>query len=204
MEQYGKLDFKQRRIGITGGIACGKSAIGNYLSMQKNLIVLDADNFSKYFLKPNNDTYTKIINHFGNKITTDSCPKKEIDTKALREIIFNSKKERVWIESLLHPLIKRKIKVECEKLEHKKILFLLIPLLFEAKFDDLCTEIWLIKCSRDTQKKRLMKRDNLSEKEADRIINMQENSIKKEKMSQVILNTDVPKVEWEKSIDALI
>ena len=96
------------------------------------------------------------------------------------------------------------MKYECEKLKHKRILILLIPLLFEAQFNDLCSEIWLIKCSRDNQKKRLMKRDNLDEKEADKIINIQNNLIEKEKISDVILNTDGPQFKWKRLINNLI
>tara|TARA_Y100001978_G_scaffold191856_1_gene196381 strand:+ start:1632 stop:2246 length:615 start_codon:yes stop_codon:yes gene_type:complete len=197
-------NLKQRKIGITGGIACGKSTIANYISKRKEINILDADRFTKLFLEPESNSYKEIISHFGSNIILHSSPKKEIDTAALKKIIFSQDKERIWVENLLHPLIKEKMKYECEKLKHKRILILLIPLLFEAQFNDLCSEIWLIKCSRDNQKKRLMKRDNLDEKEADKIINIQNNLIEKEKISDVILNTDGPQFKWKRLINNLI
>lgn len=204
MNQFKNKDLKQRRIGITGGIACGKSTIANYISKNNEIIILDADRFTNLFLEPESNSYKKIISHFGNSIILNSSSKKEINRAALKKIIFNHNKERIWIENLLHPLIKEKMKYECEKLKHKRIILLLIPLLFEAKFNDLCSEIWLIKCSKDTQKKRLMQRDNLDEKEAEKIINIQTNLIEKEKISDVILNTDGPQFKWQRLINNLI
>jgi len=62
---------------------------------------------------------------------------------------------------------------ECSKYKHNQTIVLVIPLLFEAKFEDICTEIWLVKCPKELQKKRLIARDKISEKEAYDSINLQ-------------------------------
>ena len=85
-----------------------------------------------------------------------------------------------------------------------KSLILEIPLLFEANFTDLCTEIWLIKCSQKIQLKRLMTRDKISKKEALRIIDSQSNNIDKEKLSDKVIFNDGDSEMWKTKINQLI
>ena len=156
MDSNQNLPKTQRRIGLTGGIATGKSTIAKYIKDFKNIEILDADIFSKELLVRGTKSYEKIIEHFSDEITEKYKSSKEINTKKLKTIIFNNQSERLWLEELLHPLIREKMINKCYELKNKKILLLVIPLLFEAKFNDLCTEIWLVKCSKKRQIKRLM------------------------------------------------
>ena len=81
---------------------------------------------------------------------------------------------------------------------------MVIPLLFEAKFEDICTEIWLVKCPRETQKKRLMRRDKISEKEAYDSINLQLSFEEKRKYSDIILDNSDDQDKWIKTIRELL
>tara|TARA_Y100001933_G_scaffold147088_1_gene145795 strand:- start:99 stop:716 length:618 start_codon:yes stop_codon:yes gene_type:complete len=184
------LSITQKRIGLTGNIASGKSTIAQYIADNKNLKVLNADNYSKEILNNRTDAYEKIINYFGNEILDHSSSSEKINLKFLKKIIFNNEKKRKWIENILHPLIKRKMVEDCIKYKNDKILILEIPLLFEAKFESICTEIWLIKCSRENQIKRLIDRDKISLDEAKKIMNIQSNNIKKEEKSQKIFENN--------------
>ena len=94
------------------------------------------------------------------------------------------------------PLIKEKMIEECIQYKDNQIILLVIPLLFEAKFEDICTEIWLVKCPEEVQKKRLIKRDKISEKEALNIINLQLNFEEKKKFSNVILDNSDNQNQW--------
>jgi len=163
-----------RRIGLTGGIASGKTTITTYIRNHKNIPILDADNLSRELIKPNTYAYMKILDYFGNKIIDNkNNPEKAISRKLLRNIIFKHSESKEWIEKLLHPLIKEKMIEECSRYKNTQTLVLVIPLLFEAKFEDICTEIWLVKCPIETQKNRLVIRDHISEKEAYELINFQ-------------------------------
>ena len=93
---------------------------------------------------------------------------------------------------------------KCNQFDKNKILLLVIPLLFEAKFTDLCTEIWLVKCPRELQKKRLMKRDKISNNEAEKIINLQLNFEDKSKFSDVILDNSDNQKLWINKIQELV
>ena len=93
---------------------------------------------------------------------------------------------------------------KCNQFEKHKILLLVIPLLFEAKFTDLCTEIWLVKCPREIQKKRLMLRNKISDNEAEKIINLQLNFEDKSKFSDVILDNSDNQKLWINKIQELV
>ena len=110
----------QRRIGLTGGIASGKSTITHYIRKNKKIPILDADNFSRELIKPNTIVYEKILDYFGNQIIDQSTSEKAINRKLLKKIIFEDKKNREWIEKLLHPLIKEKMNQECNKYKNNQ------------------------------------------------------------------------------------
>ena len=160
MDILQKSKNNQRRIGLTGGIASGKTTITNYIRKHKNIPILDADNLSRELIKPNTYGYKKICDYFGNKIIdNNNNSKREINRKLLRNIIFKNSESKKWIEKLLHPLIKEKMIEECSQYANNQTILMVIPLLFEANFEDICTEIWLVKCPSELQKKRLIIRD---------------------------------------------
>jgi len=205
MDILQKSKNNQRRIGLTGGIASGKTTITNYIRKHKNIPILDADNFSRELIKPNTYEYKKILDYFGNKILdTKNNSEKAIDRKLLRKIMFKHSKSKEWIEKLLHPLIKEKMIEECRQYKNNQTILLVIPLLFEAKFEDICTEIWLVKCPKELQKKRLIARDKISEKEAYEIINLQLSFEEKRKFSNIILDNSDDQNKWIKTIRDLL
>ena len=199
-----KLINNQRRIGLTGGIASGKSTITNYIRENTGIPIIDADNLSRELIKPNTSTYIKILDYFGNEIIDKNSSEKTINRTLLKNIIFKEKKHREWIQNLLHPLIKEKIILKCNQHKDNKSILLVIPLLFEAKFEDVCTEIWLVKCPVELQIKRLVKRDKIREKEAINIINLQLDFDEKAKYSDVILDNSDDKNRWMNRIKGLI
>ena len=205
MDIHQKLKNNQRRIGLTGGIASGKSTITNYIKKHKNIPILDADDISRELIKPNTYGYKKILEYFGNQlIDSNKNFEKAINRKLLRKIIFNNSESKSWIEKLLHPLIKERMIEECSQYKNNQTILLIIPLLFEANFEDICTEIWLVRCPSEMQKKRLITRDKISEKEANKIINWQLNFEEKRKLSDVILDNSDNKNKWINAINELL
>jgi dephospho-CoA kinase len=199
-----KLKNKQRRIGLTGGIASGKSTIANYIKKYRDIPILDADQYSKELINPKGNCYKKVVSYFGPQIIDEYSSVNEINRALLKKIIFENSIHRKWIQNLLHPLIKEKMIEKCNQFEKNKILLLVIPLLFEAKFTDLCTEIWLVKCPREIQKKRLMSRNKISDNEAEKIINLQLNFEDKSKFSDVILDNSDNQKMWINKIQELV
>ena len=205
MDILQKSKNNQRRIGLTGGIASGKTTITNYIRKHKNIPILDADNLSRELIKPNTYGYKKILNYFGNQIIDNrNNTEQEINRKLLRKIIFKHSESKEWIEKLLHPLIKEKMIEECSQYKNTQTLILVIPLLFEAKFEDICTEIWLVKSPEEIQKKRLISRDKISEKEALDSINLQLSFEEKRKLSDIILDNSDDQNKWINKIKELL
>ena len=205
MDIIQKLKNSQRRIGLTGGIANGKSTITNYIKKHTNIPILDADDLSKELIQPKTYVYKKILDYFGNQIINNkNNSKKAIDRKLLRNIIFKNSESKKWIEKLLHPLIKERMIEECSQYKNNQTIVLVIPLLFEAKFEDICTEIWLVKCPKEIQKNRLITRDKISEKEAYELINFQLSFEEKRKFSDIILENSDDQNKWINTIKELL
>jgi len=205
MDILQKLKNNQRRIGLTGGIASGKTTITDYIRKHKNIPILDADVLSRELIKPNTYAYEKILNYFGNQIINNTNnSEKTINRKLLRNIIFKHSERKEWIEKLLHPLIKEKMIEECSQYKNNQIILMVIPLLFEAKFEDICTEIWLVKCPKELQKNRLITRDKISEKEAYELINFQLSFEEKRKFSDIILDNSDDQNKWVNTIKELL
>ncbi len=205
MDILQKSKNNQRRIGLTGGIASGKTTITNYIKKNKNIPILDADNLSRELIKPGTYGYKKILDYFGNKIIdNNNNSERTINRKLLRKIIFKHSESKEWIEKLLHPLIKEKMIEECSQYKNKQTIVLVIPLLFEAKYEDICTEIWLVKCPKEIQKKRLITRDKISEKEAYESINLQLSFEEKRKFSDIILDNSDNQNKWIDTIRELL
>ena len=205
MDILQKSKHSQRRIGLTGGIASGKTTITNYIRKHKNIPILDADDLSRELIKPNTYGYKKILDYFGNKIIdNENNSERAINRKLLRHIIFKNSESKKWIEKLLHPLIKEKMIEDCSQYKNNQTIVLVIPLLFEAKFEDICTEIWLVKCPKELQKTRLITRDKVSEKEAYESINLQLSFEEKRKFADIILDNSDDQNKWIKTIRELL
>ena len=162
----------QRHIGITGGIASGNSSVGRYLQLQ-GLTVLDADLYAHEALTPASQATEAVLKRYGTRVealennkTNDGRALRQIDRRALGKIVFNNADERLWLEQLIHPIVRERFETEINQHTKTSALVLMIPLLFEAGLQDLCTEIWVIYCSEKQQQDRLMARNNLSTNEA--------------------------------------
>lgn len=162
---------KQRRIGITGGIASGKTIIGDFLFQAKQWPILDADLYAHEALSAESEIVKKVWLRYGSKIIKNSSKNDQIiNRKALAKIVFQNELEKKWLEGIIHPFVNKRIEEELEKSKSNSIVILIIPLLFEKNYTGLCSEICYIDCPRSMQLKRLQSRDNLSIKEANQRI----------------------------------
>jgi dephospho-CoA kinase len=154
----------QRRIGLTGGIASGKSSVGRLLAEQ-DLPLLDADVFARQALAPDSPGARAVLERYGDRVAA-AGGEAVIDRAALGRIVFGDIEERRWLERLVHPLVRQRFDAELTALALAPVVVLVIPLLFEAGLEELCSEIWLVDCEPDQQLRRLMARDGLSEPDA--------------------------------------
>jgi len=162
---------RQRRIGLTGGIASGKSSVARLLAERHGLSVLDADRFAREALAPGSPAALAVLERYGETVrpgVEGQAPDAgmAIDRAALGRIVFADALERRWLEELVHPLVRQRFSAELERLAAAPTLVLMVPLLFEAGLESLCSEVWLVDCDEHQQLERLIGRDRLSEAEA--------------------------------------
>ena len=157
----------QRRIGLTGGIASGKSTVARWLQ-QQGLPVLDADVYAREALAAGGAAAKAVVARYGDAVKTANSNAKadEINRIALGQIVFSDAQERQWLEQLVHPLVRERFSAELEKLKMAPFVLLVVPLLFEAGLEGLCSEVWLVDCEPEQQLTRLMKRDGLNQADA--------------------------------------
>ncbi len=183
---------KQRRIGITGGIASGKTIIGNFLFQAKQWPILDADSYAHEALSAESTISKQVLLKYGNKILQKSREnEKIINRKELAKLVFRNDVEKKWLEELIHPFVNKRIEEDLEKLKSNSVVILIIPLLFEKNYTNICSEICYIDCHKDRQLSRLKERDNLSPEEANQRIDAQwANSFKKQFADHIINNSN--------------
>lgn len=158
----------QRRIGLTGGIASGKSSVSHYLAEKYGLPVLDADAYAREALAPGSAATKAVLDRYGSAVTEASPhTPASIDRSTLGRIVFSDALERRWLESLVHPIVRQRFETELVNLQNKAVVVMVIPLLFEAELESLCNEIWVVHCSASQQLQRLMHRDQLSKPAAE-------------------------------------
>lgn len=156
-------------IGLTGGIASGKSTAAAYIKSQ-GYPVLDADIYARKALDKDEPGYKKVVEHFGPSVLAESL---EIDRKKLGQIIFNNEDERKVLNDIVHPEVRRMMNEEQSVLLEKKHVFLDIPLLFENGLDKNCDITITVFVDSDVQLTRLMARNQLSKEDALSRINSQ-------------------------------
>ncbi len=189
---------KQKRIGITGGIASGKTSISNFLGQIKNWPALDADIYAREALVPDSAISKKILSKYGERIINYSTNKDPIiNRQLLADIIFENTNERLWLEKIIHPFIRKRFNEDLNKYKLHSKLILIIPLLFEQNYNDLCSEIWYVDCSKETQIERLTKRDGLTINQANKRINSQFKSSFKKQFADFIINNNGDSESWK-------
>ena len=179
----------QRRIGLTGGIASGKSTVARWLAEQ-GLPVLDADVFARETLAPGSAGAQAVIDRYGAVVQTagSTSAAAVIDRVALGQIVFRDPLERQWLEKLVHPLVRERFNAELAALQAAPAVVLVIPLLFEAGLEPICSEVWLVDCEPKQQLQRLMARDGLSSQEAQARIEAQWPLERKRSLADHVIN----------------
>ncbi|EJN8559866.1 dephospho-CoA kinase [Vibrio alginolyticus] len=146
-------------IGLTGGIASGKTTVANLFKQQFKIDIVDADIVAREVVEPGTPGLNAIIEHFGHDIVRED---QTLDRAKLREKIFSNSDEKAWLNALLHPIIREKMIEDLQQVTSEYAL-LVVPLLVENKLDSLCDRVLVVDVEPNTQISRTMKRDNVSE-----------------------------------------
>ena len=157
-------------IGITGGIASGKSTVTEFLR-QKGFQVVDADAVVHQLQKPGGRLYQVLVEHFGEKVLLENG---ELNRPLLASLIFSNLEEQEWSKRTQGEIIREELAALRNQFAQTEALFFMdIPLLFEQVYASWFDETWLVYVNRDVQLERLMKRDQISKEAAESRLNSQ-------------------------------
>ena len=176
--------------------------------MYDDVICFNAEEIAKNLSSQGGRAYTAIIQNFGSILEKSG----ELDRKKLAEIVFEDDKKLTLLESIVHPLVKKELEdkiTECVKESKKKrrakkkVILVEVPLLYEAKFEDLFDAVLLVACSEDQQIFRAQKRDNLSEDAIRRRMMRQIPLREKVEKAHFIIDNNVTMNEMRKQLEVL-
>ena len=160
--------MSQLVIGLTGGIASGKTTVSDTFS-EHNVDIVDADIVAREAVSIGSKALQEIVTHFGSNIL---LPTGELNRRQLRDIVFTNELEKKWLNSLLHPLIREAITSQLKSCSTPYCI-LVAPLLIENNMEALVDKILVIDVDEETQIQRTMIRDNCSYEQAKAILSAQ-------------------------------
>ena len=178
---------------ITGSIGCGKTTISDILRKQ-GFLVYDIDKWVKYIYY-NNDFLEIIKKYFPETFTNNVFNK-----RVLRDIVFSNPEKLKILEGLIHPFLRNKVRKIIRKNKNEGLVFVDIALLFEMEWDKYFDFIILADVDKNIQKERVMKRDNISAEDFEKIDKIQMSMEDKREMVDFIINTGVDRNKLNKSV----
>lgn len=193
---------KNYMIGLTGGIGSGKSTVAN-LFAELGVTVIDADVIAREVVVPNSAALKQIVARFGTAILDSTG---QLNRARLRDRIFQasdeSKKERLWLEQLLHPMIFDEIKHRAQQ-STSPYCIAVIPLLLETKFHFPVDRILVVDTPLELQRQRVQQRDNHSDHFIDAILNTQCTREERLKAADDVIVNDKGIIELKQQIEKL-
>lgn len=188
------------KIGLTGSIACGKSAVSQYLR-ELGYFVADADAISRSLTAPGGQALPLLREAFGDGIFDGDV----LNRRRLGSIVFGDADRRAQLNAILHPLILRTFQAELEAHDAPDALvFGDVPLLYECNMAQMFDRILVVSAPRETQIARLLARDGLSREDAERRIDAQMPLAQKCALADAVIDTDGPMENTRAQVRALI
>lgn len=177
------------QVGLTGGIATGKTTV-SCIFTSAGAKVVDADQIARKVVAPGLPAWRAIKDLFGNRVIT---PDGSIHREALAEVVFKDPDMRGQLEAIIHPHVRDRIVLEVKRLENdwpEAVVVLDIPLLFEAKMERGLAEVVVVYTSPQIQLQRLMQRDGLNRQQAQQRIDAQMPIDEKRRRATIIIDNN--------------
>jgi len=159
-------------IGLTGGIASGKSTVSRTVA-SLGAKIINTDEISHQIIEPGQPAWADIVKFFGNEVVN---PDNTINRVKLGAIVFQDPASLQQLNSFTHPRVMERLRTDLRQIEDEQpeaIVFMEVPLLYETNMEKLCREVWVVWVGSETQVVRLMARDNISRDDAIRRISSQ-------------------------------
>ena len=175
-----------RVIGLTGGIASGKTSVASYFQ-ERGVEVIDADQLARQAVEPGSAGLQRVVAAFGGDLLTLDG---QLDRKRLGAQVFSDPLKRARLEEILHPEIKRlaKNRIARAAAAGQRVVIYMAPLLIESGVTDRVDDIWVVTVRPEVQLERLMRRDGITRTEAQQIISSQMPLAIKETYGRVVID----------------
>jgi dephospho-CoA kinase len=189
-------------IGLTGGIASGKSTAAAILR-RLGAAIVNADELSREVVRPGNQAWQEIVHAFGPSVLLED---QALDRKKLRRMVFDNPGARQRLESIIHPKVRALAEKRIRELEAagNVIIVYEVPLLFEGQLQLWLRPVILVACDAATQKQRLRERDHLSDEEAQRHVDAQMSLEEKRLLADYVVENNGTVDELEQQIKAVL
>ena len=187
-----------RIIGLTGGIASGKTSVASLLE-RLGAAVVDADRLAREVVEPGEEALSGIVAAFGEKVLNSDGT---LNRAALGEIVFSDQAARRSLEAITHPAIRRRAEEKLARLQEGgvKEAFYVAPLLFEAGLASRVSEVWVVYLDQETQLERLMARDGLDREAALARIASQMPMEEKKRLGRIVIDNRGSREELEAQV----
>jgi dephospho-CoA kinase len=189
-------------IGLTGGIASGKSTVAAILR-RLGAAIINADELSREVVQPEQEAWKEIIETFGPKILLGD---KTLDRRKLRKIVFDDPEARKKLETIIHPRVRALAEQRISELAAagSSIIVYEVPLLFEAQIHLWLRPVIVVACDAATQKRRLRERDGLTDEEAEQHLNAQMSLEEKRRLADYVIENNGSMTELEQQVRAVL
>jgi dephospho-CoA kinase len=189
-------------VGLTGGIASGKSTVAKILK-DLGAAIVDADALSREVVSPGHDGWNEIVDTFGREVLqTDQT----LDRQKLRTLIFNNPQARKKLEAIIHPRVRALAETRIREHGAAGIAIVVyeVPLLFEGNLQQWLRPVILVACDVNIQRQRLQQRDGLDAAAAQKHIDAQMSLEEKRKLADYVIENDGSLADLETQVRAVL
>jgi dephospho-CoA kinase len=185
-------------IGLTGGIASGKSTVARILR-QLGAAIVDADGLAREVVEPDSEGWNEIVATFGTDVLQAD---RTLDRQKLRALIFNNPDARRQLEAIIHPKVRAlaEERIRAHGNAGYAVVVYEVPLLFEAKIHEWLRPVILVACAVDVQRRRLEARDSVTPEAAQKIIDAQMSLEEKRRLADYVIENDGSLADLENQV----
>jgi dephospho-CoA kinase len=189
---------RRLRVGLTGGIASGKTMVSRHLG-ELGAGIVDTDEISRDVVATGTPGLGQVVAAFGSGVLTDNGT---LNRAALRKRIFSNPDDKARLEAILHPLIRAQALEQADNVVGDYVVFV-VPLLLETNFAALVDRILVVDCPPEIQQQRLMQRDNESQKSAARAIANQIGPARRVELADDVIDNSGTLAELFAAVDTI-
>jgi dephospho-CoA kinase len=189
-------------VGLTGGIASGKTTVAAILS-RLGAAIINADDLARAVVEPGEEAWKEIVETFGAAILQDN---QAIDRRKLRIVVFNDPEARKRLEAIIHPRVRALAEQKIRELEAagSAVIVYEVPLLFEGNLHHWLRPVILVACDAETQRSRLRQRDALTDAETERHVAAQMSLEEKRKLADYVIENNGTLADLERKVRAVL